>query len=198
MDDKKLSELPTVCHPLDDKRDLAEGLLVCAQRPRSAMTGAGAPRAIYGFGFHGGHSVSHSIARGVTDPGIGCMTRLFGSLSTFAKRSPDFLRILAQVRDCDNGGHIRLDGKKHSKVRPSNDRAPESFVFLRNESRPNALDAILTEALDRAGNKGSAKTFPLKLWVNDYIHEEGITDAVADRTEECHEPLLSVNREVAV
>jgi hypothetical protein len=36
------------------------------------MTGAGAPRAAFGFGFRGRHWASHSIARGVTDPGIGC------------------------------------------------------------------------------------------------------------------------------
>ena len=36
------------------------------------MTGAGAPRATFGFGFRSGHSSFHSIARGVTDPGIGC------------------------------------------------------------------------------------------------------------------------------
>ena len=47
-------------------------LLPFAGRRRSAMTGAGAPRAGFGFGFRRGHSVFHSIARDVTDPGIGC------------------------------------------------------------------------------------------------------------------------------
>ena len=36
------------------------------------MTGAGAPRATFRFGFRSGHSSYHSIARGVTDPGISC------------------------------------------------------------------------------------------------------------------------------
>ena len=48
------------------------------------MTGAGAPRATFGLGFRGGHSITHSIARGVTDPGIGCTDwlGLFLSLRT--------------------------------------------------------------------------------------------------------------------
>ena len=41
-----------------------------AQRRRSATTGAGTTRAVFGFGFRGGHSITHSIARGVTDPGV--------------------------------------------------------------------------------------------------------------------------------
>jgi hypothetical protein len=47
------------------------------------MTGAGAPRATFGIRFHGGHSAFHSIARGVTDPGIGCTDWL--GLSFFLK-----------------------------------------------------------------------------------------------------------------
>jgi hypothetical protein len=46
------------------------------------MTGAGAPRAGFDFGFHGRDSVAHSFARGVTDPGIGC-TDWFGSFFIF-------------------------------------------------------------------------------------------------------------------
>jgi len=61
-----------------------------------------------------------------------CVTQLsgFGSLNAFTKRTPDFLRILAQVRDCNDSRHLGLDGEKHSKVCPPNNRAPVSSVFL--------------------------------------------------------------------
>jgi hypothetical protein len=36
------------------------------------VEGAGAPRAYLRFGFHGFNSRFHSLARGVTDPGVGC------------------------------------------------------------------------------------------------------------------------------
>ena len=45
------------------------------------MTGAGAPRAGFGLRFRGGHSSFHAVARGVTDPGIGCTDWLGNLLS---------------------------------------------------------------------------------------------------------------------
>ena len=66
------------------------------------MTGAGAPRATLGFGVRGGHSITHSIARGVTDPGIGCTDWLGLFSSDEAWTCP-----LHRILDGKQAGHLK-------------------------------------------------------------------------------------------